>query len=261
MRWWLDTTLCSAGDQGAVEMAQMEHLINVYAAKAAPGSVADFMGYIEVSEERANTRLTPGLWLVRGALGLGSGSGVNGARFRTQAGQEPRCMAQVTTRYLRAAFLLPPISANGLELLSLSLTPLTTKPNTTPGSIADVEVRGSADTGPLSAAAGLRLCSGRCAGNPSSRRSPHRHEAGLGGPCGAVNVLQPYLLSSKLADAAGWCSNETPAFAAQADARGMHDDSPPAMKSVPGCRGGGNPNLDPAQTRNTAHELTRAKLI
>lgn len=46
----------------------MEHLLNVYAAKAAAGSVAEFMGYIEVSEEEASTRLTPGLWLVRGGL-------------------------------------------------------------------------------------------------------------------------------------------------------------------------------------------------
>ena len=57
-----------ANTQGATEMGQMEHLLNVYAAKAAAGSVADFMGYIEVSEEEASTRLTPGLWLVRGEL-------------------------------------------------------------------------------------------------------------------------------------------------------------------------------------------------
>ena len=50
-------------------MGQMEHLLNVYVAKAAAGSVAEFMGYIEVSEEEASSRLTPGLWLVRGAAG------------------------------------------------------------------------------------------------------------------------------------------------------------------------------------------------
>jgi len=53
-------------------MGHMEHLLNVYAAKAAAGSVAEFMGYIEVSEEEASSRLTPGLWLVRGGFGFSS---------------------------------------------------------------------------------------------------------------------------------------------------------------------------------------------
>ena len=42
----------------------MEHLLNVYANKAAKGSIADFVGYIEVAEEQATTKLTPGVWLV-----------------------------------------------------------------------------------------------------------------------------------------------------------------------------------------------------
>lgn len=50
--------------QGAEEMGQMEHLLNVYANKAAKGSIADFVGYIEVAEEQATTKLTPGVWLV-----------------------------------------------------------------------------------------------------------------------------------------------------------------------------------------------------
>lgn len=50
--------------QGAAEMAQMEHIINVYASKAAKGSIAEFLGYCEVSAREANYRLTEGLWLV-----------------------------------------------------------------------------------------------------------------------------------------------------------------------------------------------------
>lgn len=50
--------------QGAEEMAQMEHLLNVYASRAAKGSIADFVGYIEVNEDEATTRLTQGIWLV-----------------------------------------------------------------------------------------------------------------------------------------------------------------------------------------------------
>jgi len=42
----------------------MEHLLNVYANKAAKGSIADFVGYIEVAEEQATTKLTQGVWLV-----------------------------------------------------------------------------------------------------------------------------------------------------------------------------------------------------
>ncbi len=47
-------------------MAEMEHVLNVYAAKAAKDAVADFLGFCEVYEEdtKANKRLTPGLWLV-----------------------------------------------------------------------------------------------------------------------------------------------------------------------------------------------------
>jgi hypothetical protein len=45
-------------------MAQMEHLMNVYASKAAKGSIAEFLGYCEVSASDANYRLTEGLWLV-----------------------------------------------------------------------------------------------------------------------------------------------------------------------------------------------------
>ncbi len=50
--------------QGAEQMGQMEHLLNVYANKAAKGSIADFVGYIEVAEEQATTKLTQGVWLV-----------------------------------------------------------------------------------------------------------------------------------------------------------------------------------------------------
>ena len=42
----------------------MEHLMNVYATKAAKGSIAEFLGYCEVSPREANSRLTEGLWLV-----------------------------------------------------------------------------------------------------------------------------------------------------------------------------------------------------
>lgn len=50
--------------QGAEEMAQMEHLMNVYASKAAKGGIAEFLGYCEVAASEANYRLTEGLWLV-----------------------------------------------------------------------------------------------------------------------------------------------------------------------------------------------------
>ncbi|KAF6253935.1 kinase-like domain-containing protein [Scenedesmus sp. NREL 46B-D3] len=50
--------------QGAAEMAQMEHLMNVYASKAAKGSIAEFLGYCEVEPRKANSRLTEGLWLM-----------------------------------------------------------------------------------------------------------------------------------------------------------------------------------------------------
>lgn len=52
--------------EGADEMAEMEHVLNVYAAKVARKAVADFLGFCDVSEEdsRKNKRLTPGLWLM-----------------------------------------------------------------------------------------------------------------------------------------------------------------------------------------------------
>lgn len=52
----------------------MEHLINVYASKAARGSIAEFMGFMEVERQQAAGNLTQGLWLVRGAGG-GGGEG------------------------------------------------------------------------------------------------------------------------------------------------------------------------------------------
>jgi hypothetical protein len=50
--------------QGAEQMGQMEHLLNVYATKSAKGAIADFVGYVEVRESEATMRLTQGLWLV-----------------------------------------------------------------------------------------------------------------------------------------------------------------------------------------------------
>lgn len=41
-----------------------EHLLNVYASRAAKGHTAAFLGFCEVSESQATTRLTSGLWLV-----------------------------------------------------------------------------------------------------------------------------------------------------------------------------------------------------
>jgi hypothetical protein len=46
-------------------MNQMEHLLNVYVAKAAKNSVAEFLGYCNVTAEESNRSLTEGLWLVR----------------------------------------------------------------------------------------------------------------------------------------------------------------------------------------------------
>ena len=53
--------------QGAAEMAEMEHVLNVYSSRVASKAVADFVGYCDVSDadSRVNKRLTPGLWLVR----------------------------------------------------------------------------------------------------------------------------------------------------------------------------------------------------
>eukprot|EP00775_Hariotina_reticulata_P003693 gene3693-3953_t len=50
--------------EGATEMAQMEHLMNVYASKAAKGSIAEFIGYCEVLPREASHKLTEGLWLM-----------------------------------------------------------------------------------------------------------------------------------------------------------------------------------------------------
>lgn len=61
---------------GAQEMAEMEHLLNVYTSKTARGFVADFIGYCEVGQDDDTTninnknnnnnirKLTPGLWLI-----------------------------------------------------------------------------------------------------------------------------------------------------------------------------------------------------
>ena len=51
-------------------MSENEHLLNVYVAKNAPDSCADFMGFTVVKDIRdANDRrITPGKWLVRIAL-------------------------------------------------------------------------------------------------------------------------------------------------------------------------------------------------
>lgn len=45
-------------------MSMNEHLLNVYASRAAKGHTAAFLGYCEVSDAQATTRLTSGLWLV-----------------------------------------------------------------------------------------------------------------------------------------------------------------------------------------------------
>lgn len=51
----------------------MEHLMNVYASKAAKGSIAEFLGYCEVAAHEANYRLTEGLWLVSSSRGAAQG--------------------------------------------------------------------------------------------------------------------------------------------------------------------------------------------
>ena len=45
-------------------MGRMEHLLNVYCSKKAKDSIADFMGYCEVTQAEAKGGLTAGLWLV-----------------------------------------------------------------------------------------------------------------------------------------------------------------------------------------------------
>ena len=54
--------------QGAVEMSENEHLLNVYVSKNAADSCADFLGYSHVSlapGEKLDRKLTQGKWLVR----------------------------------------------------------------------------------------------------------------------------------------------------------------------------------------------------
>jgi hypothetical protein len=68
--------------QGAAEMAQMEHLMNVYATKAAKGSIAEFLGYCEVSPREANSRLTEGLWLVSSRASTSSSSRMQISQLR-----------------------------------------------------------------------------------------------------------------------------------------------------------------------------------
>lgn len=53
--------------QGAEEMGEAEHKLNVYVQKNAPGSCAEFFGYtmVEKSDRVADKRITPGKWLVR----------------------------------------------------------------------------------------------------------------------------------------------------------------------------------------------------
>ena len=47
---------------GAQQIAEMEHVLNVYAASACPRSIAPFVGYVEVEEGVG--KLSEGLWLV-----------------------------------------------------------------------------------------------------------------------------------------------------------------------------------------------------
>lgn len=52
--------------QGAEEMGENEHKLNVYVQKYAPGSCADFFGYtiVERTDRVSDKRITPGKWLV-----------------------------------------------------------------------------------------------------------------------------------------------------------------------------------------------------
>ncbi|KAI8111017.1 hypothetical protein M9434_004590 [Picochlorum sp. BPE23] len=51
--------------RGAQQVAEMEHVLNVYASKSCrKETVAPFLGYFEVAEEDAAGQLTAGLWLV-----------------------------------------------------------------------------------------------------------------------------------------------------------------------------------------------------
>ena len=58
-------------DQGAEEMGQMEHLLNVYCSKKAKGSVADFLGFCDIAPEESSKELTAGVWLVSRSCLLG----------------------------------------------------------------------------------------------------------------------------------------------------------------------------------------------
>ncbi|KAK9798998.1 hypothetical protein WJX73_001206 [Symbiochloris irregularis] len=49
---------------GAEHMGRMEHLLNVYCSKKAKDSIADFIGYCEVTQAEAKGGLTAGLWLM-----------------------------------------------------------------------------------------------------------------------------------------------------------------------------------------------------
>lgn len=53
-----------ASVEGAGEMGEMEHLLNVYVQKNAPGACADFRGYIEATRETATPGIGEGLWLM-----------------------------------------------------------------------------------------------------------------------------------------------------------------------------------------------------
>lgn len=46
-------------------MIEMELVMNLHAAKAAKGGIAEFIGHSLVDYHQANGKLTPGLWLVR----------------------------------------------------------------------------------------------------------------------------------------------------------------------------------------------------
>lgn len=53
--------------QGAQEMSENEHLLNVHVSKNAYNSCADFLGYtlVKSSADVSDRRITPGKWLVR----------------------------------------------------------------------------------------------------------------------------------------------------------------------------------------------------
>ena len=56
---------CKPRVAGAQDFFDAEHVLNVYASKAAPRGVAPFLGYVDVDEtDAASSTLTPGTWLV-----------------------------------------------------------------------------------------------------------------------------------------------------------------------------------------------------